>query len=1134
MILRKKMSALLITLLVLMQSIYGIGVGTVASANTINENIIDSVTMAVYDSAGQVVTGDVYEPNSTIQLDYTWSLPNGLYHSGDTFSFHLPQQFLLFNDISGGLVMGQDQLGTFHVDRTSHQVVITFNDYIESHDNVHGTLTFKTQIDKSQLTESTIVKITIPVNTGDQIFTLHFRPTVSSTIDKKGVSAGFNSKDINWTVDVNKKLDSVRNAVVTDPIPAGLSVPVTVAVYELGVHLDGTVVQGALVDSNQYTVDISGQNLVVRFTESPITKAYRVQFTTAITDSNKETFVNTATFAGSNKEAVTASATVKVQQGSDLDKEQDGYSPVTQVVSWSIKYNYKEKTIAQPLAFLKDLFNDTQELVAGSLHVYKVTLSSSGTETLGSELPASEYTVTAETGTGTKGFKLQFNNQISSAYKITYQTKTTDRVLNNVIIKNTVESGSGYSDSASRPVEQGVIYKYPGPPDYKARTEAWSLVINRDSYLMNNVVILDTFPNKGMRFIPSSFVIKKGTVPLTPADYTLDSSIDPGDGFLVRLTNPISEPLTITYKTDFNLDWISPLGTTIFTNLAKIDWLDKTEVQQSKTAQAKFDPRDEVKNNGFKYGAYNATSKEITWTVGVNYNSKATEMASVQDTLESNQKLVDGSLAVYKMIIAVDGSASQGEAIDKSKYTYTVDGQNRLIIRFDPSFQDAYQIVFKTSLNGQLINSTVTNTARLFDGDTPISNPLIATLNIPMGGEYVSKSGEQIVDKINWTVLINRNQSTLTDAKIVDTPTSNQQLLPNSFHLFATSVAGNGNVTKGSELTKGTDYNLVINTSNDGKQTFELSFVNQISSPYILEYQSLIKASDHETVSNKVSLSGSNVTSVVKETTKDIVVGVSGGSGTGGGVRASLTVKKIDSTNNTLLLSGAIFELYRKSGTARTLISTLTTDETGSAIFKDLLAGDYVVVEKSAPSGYVLNREENPITLHSGDVLSLNVINTKQSEPPTPTPTPEGPTPTPSPEGPTPTPSPEGPTSSPSPTPTSTHTRDEPSSNPTPSPTPKAVPSPAPSTTPAPSKPPAATVTPVPSPPTVPTPSTDPKPPAPDIPINSDNDVPLGGIPPITKPETLPVTGESSHLYVEIAGITLVLLGLILRRRFRQ
>ncbi|MCY9697604.1 LPXTG cell wall anchor domain-containing protein, partial [Paenibacillus alginolyticus] len=92
---------------------------------------------------------------------------------------------------------------------------------------------------------------------------------------------------------------------------------------------------------------------------------------------------------------------------------------------------------------------------------------------------------------------------------------------------------------------------------------------------------------------------------------------------------------------------------------------------------------------------------------------------------------------------------------------------------------------------------------------------------------------------------------------------------------------------------------------------------------------------------------------------------------------------------------------------------------------------------------------------------------------------------------------------------------------PTPTPTPEPTPTPTPTATPTP--------TPTPLPSVTPTPST-----GPDIPIDTDNDVPLGGIPPITKPETLPKTGESSHLYVEIAGITLILLGLILRRRFTR
>lgn len=1106
MMLKKKTSALLITLLIFMQSIYGIGFITKASANTISNNILDSVTMAVYDSAGQVVTGNVYEPNSTIQLDYTWSLPNGHgYKNGDTYTFTLPQQFLLFNDISSNLVMGQDQLGTFHVDRASHQVLITFNNYIESHDNVRGTLTFRTKLDTSQLTESTTVTITIPIKSGDQIFTLHLKPSVTSTIEKRGVPSGFNSKDIHWTVDVNKTLDSVQNAVVTDPIHTGLSVPVTVAVYDLGVHLDGTVVQGALVDSSKYTVSITGAELSIRFTESPIQTAYRIQYTTPITDFDKETFDNTATFGGSNKNPVQASATVQVTHGSSLDKFVESYSPITQIIKWGIKYNYNERSITQSAAFLKDLFTNTQEIIAGSLHVYPVTFNSSGIETLGSELPTGEYTVTTEEDAGKKGFKLQFNHNISSAYKITYQTKASNPVMNNAIITNSVTSGSGGSDSASQAVEQGAVLKYPRTADdidYKAKTVGWLIIINRDSQLMNNLVVTDTFSNKGLRFIPDSLVIKKNNVELPPSDYILDSSVAAEDGFKVNFKNAISEPISIVYKTEFNIDWISPPGTTNFINSAKVDWIDSTEAAKTKTATATFIPRNEVKNNGFKYGAYDAASKKLEWTVGVNYNGKAIADAIVQDTLESNQKFIDDPLnqldllAVYQMNIQANGDHSLGGKIAPSKYKYAVDSQNRLVVHFLQPISEPFYIVFKTSLQGQVINSSVSNTARAFNGTEPVSGNLKATLPIPKGGEYVRKSGEQSGDKIHWSVQINYGQSTLNDAKIVDTPSINQQLLPDSFHLFATTVASNGNVMKGTELTKGVEYTLVIKTDNQGKQTFELSFVKQITSAYILEYQSLIMANDHETVTNRIALSGTNVTFIERETTKEIVVGVSDGSGTGSGVRGSLTVKKIDSANNTLLLDGATFELKRKSGEK---INRLTTDETGTVVFNNLLAGEYVVSEITAPPGYVLNKEDNPITLHPGDEFHLNVINTKttntDSPPPESTNPPGGPTPPPPPTTPTPPPTP------------------------TPSPTPGATPPP--SITPTPSV--------TPTPPTVPTPSTDP-----DIPIDTDNDVPLGGIPPITKPETLPTTGESSHLYVEIAGITLILLGLILRRRFTR
>ncbi|TXK77835.1 collagen binding domain-containing protein [Paenibacillus sp. N3.4] len=1211
--LKKKISALLIALLIFTQSMYGIGFLSQTQAATITSNIIDSVTMAVYDGAGHVVTDNVYEQGSKVQLDYTWSLPNNHgYHKDDVFTFALPQQFLLFNDINGSLIIDDTDVGTFNVNSSTHQVLMTFNNYIESHDYVRGILTFKTQFDTTKITGSTTQIIKIPIQTGEQIFTLNFKPNVTSTIAKRGVPQGFNAKNIDWSVDVNKALNSVQNAVVTDPIPAGLSVPVTVAVYDLGINLNGTVSQGALVDPSKYTLSTASNTLTVNFNDSPIQTAYRIQYTTPVTDLDKTSFVNTATFGGSNKAPVTATATVTVQHGSALAKSSTGYDASTQTINWAIKYNYNEKTIAQAAALLTDLFDNTQALVANSVHVYPVTLDSSGNESLGTELSSSLYTLTNTSAPSKTGFKLQFNNSISSAYKITYQTKAIDRVIDDAVISNKVTYGSTDNSTATRDITQVAIVKSVGAKDYQAKTVSWNIAINGDSQPMRGVVVTDTFPNKGLKLVSGSLVIKQGSTTLTsPADYTVDSAVLSDQGFKVTFVNDLSGPVSISYKTAFNNDWISPANsTTDFINSAKIDWTDSSSHTQTKTVTSTFVPRDEVKNNGFKLGTYNAVSKQLTWTVGVNYNSKTLANAVVEDTLESGQQLIGSSLVLYNMIIPSNGNPSKGTVVDNTYYSYNVDSSNKLVVTFLKEISAPYYIVFNTSLDGKLINSTsVNNAAKLFDGIAPVSKSLTATVNIPQGGEYVNKTGAQSGDKINWTININRGQSTVADAKLVDTPSENQFLLPASFHLYSTTVLGNGDVSKKSELNKNTDYTLVINTDIDGKQSFVLSFLNEIHTAYILEYQSLIVANDKDTVSNKVSFSGNNVTSVTKDTTESIVVGVSSGSGTGSGVRGSLTVKKVDSVNAALLLSGATFDLYRKSGTTQVLIGTQTTDSTGTVVFQKLLSGDYVVKETAAPSGYVLDSSEHPATINSTAGYGLNVKNVKVATPTptpviTPTPTPvitPSPTPvtTPSPT-PVTTPSPT-PVTTPSPTP-STTSDPSPTSTPTPSTTPAPTTTPKPSTTPTPtaaptpSTTPAPTITPKPSvtpaPTTTPTPTPVEKTTDQDIPIVGQIDVPLGGIPAIVKKpdngkatvdpdghwtytpnpgyigkdkiiigvkdkdgneketlididvqevplgtvpgtpvQTLPKTGEASHLNVEIAGFILIILGVILRRK---
>lgn len=1165
---KKRISVALVVLMLFVQYAYGIGFSMKATAAGIenDRDIITSVSMAVYGPDGQTVTGSVYDVDSSVKLDYTWALPNGHgYVDGDTFAFQLPAQFELFNDINGSLVSDDGEVGSFTVSQSTHQVLMTFNSYIETHDNVQGTLRINTQFDKKVISGSTVQEIVFPVNGGTQTIVVNFKPSVGSTIEKKGVSGGFNANHIDWTVDVNKKLEPVAGAVVTDPIPEGLSLDstVTLAVYQLSVQLDGTVTKGALLDSSKYTAEVTDGTLKVHFTDPVITGAYRIAYTTAVVSDTLSSFTNTASFRGDGREPVSSSATVTIERGGSLNKLATNYEWGKQVISWAIEYNYNNKAIPQGSGVLTDLFNNSQELVPGSVKIYPVTLNASGTAIKGTPLVENvDYTVTDVTHDDKKGFKLEFLNDISSAFRIEYKTKSADRVLTDTTITNTV-SDSTYSVESSQQIRSAIIYKNLSGVDYKNHTTDWKITLNGDGYPMNDVAVTDSFPQGGQKFIPGTLVVRNasGTV-LGASAYTLEynSPVKPNAGFKVKFTSPISGTYTIAYRTEFSNDWLYG-STDNFVNNARIDWIDGDGKAQWTEAKGLFIPRAEVKNNGFKAGAYNARYKMFAWTLGVNYNSKAIADPNITDILTSGQIMADGSLRVYNMNIDANGDPSRGSEIPKNAYTYTVGNGNELKIEFADAISSPYYVVFNTSMQGKLVGPKADNTAKLLDGTKKVSKDLFASVNIPYGGEYVYKNGLQNGDKLDWTIAINRSQSTIKNAVLTDIPSRNQILLPDSFHLYPASAEMSGEVTKGGpELVRDSDYTLSVTTDADGKQSFVLSFLHDINYAYFLEYKSLIVANTGDKLVNTVNLTGTNVERVTQETTKEIIVGVSSGSGTGSGVRGTLAVQKLDAADSQLALAGATFELYRLNGSERVLINTRTTDAAGSAVFNNIWLGSYVLIEKAAPAGYVLDTREYPVTIGSSATINLTVLNTKLAPAtPTPTPTPST-TPTESPgasatPSTTPTESPaasatpsESPAVTPSPSPTSGPTVEPTPTGvpfiPTPTPVVSGVPGviiDEPQIPAGPAVTPAATAAASPSPSAAPAAggNTDQ-----DTPI--DDDVPLGGVTvdeddvpkgTAVDPATdgkLPQTGESSPMPIYLAGFALILAGFILSRVFRN
>ncbi|MFC3770789.1 collagen binding domain-containing protein [Paenibacillus sp. GCM10012303] len=1007
---KKRMSGLVLAWLLLFQTMFG---GTVAwmSAGTsgnVQNSVYGQVTNAVYAppvvNAGSILTkivltdqngtviDTVYNPGSSldvgaaVNLAYEWELPNGHGYTKDSiFTFDLPSQFEIFTDINEPLVSGQGTVGHFTVSRDG-KVVMTFNDYVESHSNVSGKLEIRTEFKKEVINGSTEVIIAIPVKGGVQTVIVHLKPKGGKLIDKQGQAAGKNQ--IDWKIQINKSLDTVKKAVVSDTLPGGLElIADSVKVYHLQVNGDGSAVTGALVDSSEYTVETNGTGAFkVLFRDETISKAYEVHASTRITGDQTK-FPNTAVLSGEGIADVKATAEVTVQRGKFLEKSYK-VEAATGIVTWTVKYNFSESKITQDKAIIEDQFSANHVWVSESLKVYK--------EATTELIPASAYQVTPTAN----GFKLQFKSDIDSAYTIVYQTKPVDRLtsetekVTNKVVSNGTNVGVTVPVQKSRVLvkeNRGTNYT-----DYKDKTTTWRLSMNEDTkpdgtkYSMDNVVLTDTFPNGGLEFLPDSLSVKAGGIELPKSDYTVESP-DPRSGFVIKFNKTIDKTVTVEYKTKFNLGWKTD-KTKGLINRASVTWTENGKSFGPINREATFTPDDYTNNNGSKDGTYDPVNKEITWNVKLNYNLDPIAGAKVTDVLGQSQTYVPDSVRVYEMTLTGKrNGVAKGSELPADRYEVIVpseaNGHMLTVVFKDDPLEKPYWITFKTTLKGALIEPEIHNTAKLMSGTAEVAK-WNAYVKVPNGGTYVSKTGTQNNNKIDWTIRINEGQSHISNAKIIDNPSPNQILIEDSFRLYATKVNASGYAEKAGLLMRDTDYTLAISTISGNRETFVLSFTTDISTAYILEYQSFINAADKDKVENTVSLEGDRLTVEVRETSKEIIVRTSSGSGSGGGVTGSLEVTKVDKDDPAKPLAGAKFALYDKAEKRAPLVRT--TDASGKLLFTGLLYDDYILEELAAPEGYTIDEKKRNVTIDSsitgqGNTKKITVTNSKKAPPVEPT-----------------------------------------------------------------------------------------------------------------------------------------------------
>jgi len=82
-------------------------------------------------------------------------------------------------------------------------------------------------------------------------------------------------------------------------------------------------------------------------------------------------------------------------------------------------------------------------------------------------------------------------------------------------------------------------------------------------------------------------------------------------------------------------------------------------------------------------------------------------------------------------------------------------------------------------------------------------------------------------------------------------------------------------------------------------------------------------------------------------------------------------IKKAEGTN--ALLPGAVFGVY--DAATDTKVAELVTDENGEAVTGNLPAGAFYLLEKTAPSGFILSTEKTGATVKAGETVTITVTN---------------------------------------------------------------------------------------------------------------------------------------------------------------
>lgn len=214
--------------------------------------------------------------------------------------------------------------------------------------------------------------------------------------------------------------------------------------------------------------------------------------------------------------------------------------------------------------------------------------------------------------------------------------------------------------------------------------------------------------------------------------------------------------------------------------------------------------------------------------------------------------------------------------------------------------------------------------------------------------------------KIYWDVVVNPAGKNLKNVVVTDTIGEGQEYIDGSAQFYNVKYSSTGESERINAL------NNVKVTTKGNQVTFDLG---DITEPVEIEYETSITSLNPDSANIWQNTARIDATGITGKD-KDYATVSWGAGGTAQGYQGKINITKVDYSNPSTALPGAVFELRDANGVI--VRSDVVTGKDGKITIDNLPDGTYQLIETQAPAGYKKDSKPIEVTLDKNDKHDVN------------------------------------------------------------------------------------------------------------------------------------------------------------------